>query len=84
MSKQTEASNYIKNLLASRRLFITPRTMTFENKEWIVLGAALGRIAMLDDPARTGKQFCPHRTDVLRFATMNGHRVKLVRETGET
>ena len=46
MSKQTEASNYIKNLLASRQLIITTRTMSFENKEWIVLGAALGRIAM--------------------------------------
>jgi hypothetical protein len=84
MSKQIEASNYIRNLLASRQLILIPRTMTLEDKEWIILGAALGRIAMLDDPARTGKQFCPHRTDVLRFATMNGHRVKLVRETGET
>ena len=36
MSKQTEASNYIKNLLASRQLIIIPRTMSFENKEWIV------------------------------------------------
>jgi hypothetical protein len=34
--KQTEASNYIRNLLASRRLILTPRTMSFENKEWIV------------------------------------------------
>ena len=38
MSKvQTEASNYIKNLLASRQLNLTPRTMTLEgSKEWIV------------------------------------------------
>lgn len=38
MSKvQTEASNYIKNLLASRQLTITPRAMTSEgSKEWIV------------------------------------------------
>lgn len=34
--KQTEASNYIRNLLASRKLLIIPRTMTFENKAWIV------------------------------------------------
>jgi hypothetical protein len=39
---------------------------------------------MLDNPARTGKQFCPHRTDVHRIASMNGHEIKLVRETGET
>jgi len=36
MSKQTEASNYIRNLLASRQLTLTPRTMTLEDKEWIV------------------------------------------------
>ena len=38
MSKvQTEASNYIRNLLASRNVHISPRTMTFEdNKQWIV------------------------------------------------
>jgi hypothetical protein len=38
MSKvQTEARNYIKNLLASRQLSITPRTMTLEgSKEWVV------------------------------------------------
>ena len=37
MSKvQTEASNYIRNLLASRNLHINPRTMTLENKEWII------------------------------------------------
>ena len=36
MSKQTEASNYIRNLLASRQLILTPRTMTLEDKEWIV------------------------------------------------
>ena len=34
--RQTEASNYIRNLLASRKLYITPRTMTFENQKWIV------------------------------------------------
>jgi hypothetical protein len=34
--RQTEASNYIRNLLASRQLILTPRTMTFENKEWII------------------------------------------------
>ena len=35
--KQTEASNYIRNLLASRQLVITPRTMMLEgSKEWIV------------------------------------------------
>jgi hypothetical protein len=55
-----------------------------DNQHWIILGAALGRIAMLDNPARTGKQFCPHRTDVHRIASMNGHEIKLVRETGET
>lgn len=34
---QTEASNYIKNLLASRQLKITPRAMKSEgDKEWIV------------------------------------------------
>ena len=38
MSKvQTEASNYIRNLLASRQLILTPRTMTFEdNKQWMI------------------------------------------------
>lgn len=36
MSKQTEASNYIRNLLASRQLNPTFRTIMFENKEWIV------------------------------------------------
>jgi hypothetical protein len=34
--RQTEASNYIRNLLASRKLILTPRRMTFENKEWII------------------------------------------------
>ena len=33
---QTEASNYIRNLLASRQLILTPRTMTLEDKEWII------------------------------------------------
>jgi hypothetical protein len=35
--KQSEASNYIRNLLSSRNLHLNPRTMTFEdNKQWIV------------------------------------------------
>ena len=35
--KQAEARNYIGNLLASRKVQISPRIMTFEdNKQWIV------------------------------------------------
>ncbi len=35
--KQTEASNYIRNLLSSRKVHISPRTMMFEDqKQWIV------------------------------------------------
>jgi hypothetical protein len=35
--KQTEASNHVGNLLASRNMHISPRTMMFEdNKQWIV------------------------------------------------
>ena len=35
--KQIEASNYIRDLLASRNLQISPRTMMFEdNKQWVV------------------------------------------------
>ena len=47
-------------------------------------GAALGCIAKLDNPVRTGKQFCPHPTEVYRFAPINGHENKLVGETGES
>jgi hypothetical protein len=36
MNKQTEAGNYVRNLLVSHQLLITPRKMTFENKEWII------------------------------------------------
>ena len=47
-------------------------------------GAALGRIAKLDNPVRTGKQFCPHPTEVYRVASINRHENKLVGETGES
>lgn len=36
MSLQAQATTYIQNLLASRNLFIAPRTMTFNEKEWTV------------------------------------------------
>jgi hypothetical protein len=85
VKKQAEAANHIQELLNKAGYSISPRKITLEdNQHWIILGAALGRIAMLDNPARTGKQFCPHRTDVHRIASMNGHEIKLVRETGET
>ena len=36
MSLQKEAIKYIQDLLASRSLNITPRKMTFEDKEWMI------------------------------------------------
>ena len=36
MPPQKEATQYIQDLLASRRLAITPRTIQIESKEWIV------------------------------------------------
>ena len=84
-NRQSEAVAHIRERLNERSLSVPSRNMSLpDSQKWVVLGAALGRIAMLDKPVRTGKQFCPYRTDVLRIATMNGHRVKLVRETGET
>ena len=50
----------------------------------VLLGAAQGRITTLDNPARTGKQFCPHPTEVYNIVVMNGHEIKLVGKTGET
>ena len=36
MSLQKQATKYIQGLLASRSLAITPRTMTFDEKEWTI------------------------------------------------
>jgi hypothetical protein len=83
--KQAEATAKIRELLLQRGFDIPSRKMTLpDDQQWTVLGAALGRIAILDKPVRTGKRFCPHRTDVHRIASMSGHEIKLVRETGET
>ena len=36
-NKQTEATSYIQNLIASRRIVVTPRKVGFEgDKEWVV------------------------------------------------
>ena len=50
------------------------------HEKWTDWGAALGRIAMLDKPARVGKQLCPNSTDAHRIATMSGHEKSLLRK----
>ena len=36
MSKQTEATNYIQNLLASRRIDVTPHKIKEGDREWTI------------------------------------------------
>ena len=45
-------------------------------------GAALGRIAVLENPVGTGKQSRPHPVDVHWIAPVDGHGEKLTGETG--
>ena len=48
------------------------------------MGAALGRIAKLDNLVGVGRQLCPHPPEVDGSATINGHENKLGGETGES